>query len=1071
MARTTVSARIFNEAIKSISREIVVKNAYLAQKGDANLNNYIYNDLYVTAAKKLLTKYSLSFLNASLDQIDQLKSQIAYWESQLTKLQNGERVNNMPRPTIEESIEFYEERIVEAEEQIETVISINGTADESSRDAMRTIANFTEYNDYYRMLDGHPSLNSDDTARVLVYNEDYQEMLPIDEQPYGERNRWLLSSDGVKFLSEHKNEEKYKYLQYMTSKRIRPFIARIAGRFEILYCPVSDPQILSEDFMQIYDRSLNYIIRVYYSEAYRRTEAELYEGFIGMMILFMTIAEMHYKYLDADISREFYDLDSLKIVYEAYGVPFYDIIPLKYHKKIVKNINRLICRKGSNQVFFDLCDIFDYDILGIYQYYLFKERRMDGSGDPVVQWKTTDGKEVTYDEDGNPTNLPLDIHGNPVWELNPQGMYDIYFVRANINSDRYTQIIDPNNKVSYDSIVSNDSYWFQFDPDTISTIYNNEYNYIETKYIGVQLMFNMTDLLWESSYFMGMLRDNRSKIDGSAFMISHDRLGTNVPLFDMLIYIITLICKKRGYTGEIRGLFYKVDENGNYLDANGNITTNPDEYVETPTKIARILGFNFKGLLTGSAAIKDAFNQAISHREKTMQGLHIKKDFNEGETFNQMDLDIGNDFFHGDDIQDWIHKNEGFVQSEDGRNLVARLFAAKSTSTKEAETAYFENLDITNMEDISRAFKAMKNMKLDIDTLLYNTHDREEYNALKDLQRLLYTTEIVTEVFEDALTGELPVTYYDLLDSLNPQLATRADDVGVNIDIDDELDYCLVQLQNLCDELKYMIYIDQVDIDIITEYLYKMLMFFKSAKVDLTDFNVVFYISDRSENCLKFIERLYEIKSTVWLDDTFQDLYDQVEKICNEVQIHDRDFVFQFTMEAMNDLGSKKIHIDDGWELNILSRYIPVYTTEDNPLDVDSLTKSETMSYVAQYITGAALPEELTDPTTVCRPYQIQNELQDDMSVKQTIYKLPRKYQRVYKDGVWSPFTSTDMKASLYMTDRIGEKRTPIVSKIAYPIFDKFGNLGLYDFPKRIYVNKKEKDGLFFEDRLTKITG
>ena len=93
------------------------------------------------------------------------------------------------------------------------------------------------------------------------------------------------------------------------------------------------------------------------------------------------------------------------------------------------------------------------------------------------------------------------------------------------------------------------------------------------------------------------------------------------------------------------------------------------------------------------------------------------------------------------------------------------------------------------------------------------------------------------------------------------------------------------------------------------------------------------------------------------------------------------------------------------------------------------------------------------------------------MSIKQTIYKLPRKYQRIYKDGAWSPFTSTDMKTSLYMTDRIGEERTPIVSKIAYPIFDKFGNLGLYDFPKRISVNKKENDGVFFEDRLTKITG
>ena len=592
---------------------------------------------------------------------------------QSDKLENGESINNKPKPTVEESIEYYKELIEENKEQIELVISINDTAPESMRTAMRILVEYNEYNDYYLMLDGHPSTDSDDTARVFVYNEDYGEMLPIDEQPYSERVHWMDSPEGIAFINEHKTEEKFKYLLHMTSKKIRPFVARAADRFEILYCPPTDPTNLRDDFLSIYRMSLNYVISVFYSDAYRIPEPKLYEGFIGMAILFMAIGEMHYKYLDVDISRDFYDLDSLKIIYEAYSVPFYDIIPLKYHKKIVKNINRLLRYKGSNQVFFDLCDIFDYDILGIFQYYLFKERKLDRNNDPYVVWKTTDGKEVSYDEDGNPTNLPVDIEGKPIWEPDLQAMYEIYFVKANINKDRYTQLIDPNNKVTYDSIVNEDSYWFQFDPDTVKTIYENVYNYIETKYIGVQLMFNMTDLLWESSYFMGMLRDNRSKISNSRFMVSHDRLGTSVPLFDMLIYIIALICKKRGYTGEIRGLFYKVDDEGNYLDANGKITTDPSKYVETPTKTARILGFNFKGLLKGLQAIKDPFNQEISHREKTMQGHHIKKDFVDGENFHPFDIAIGNDFFHGDYIQDWIQKNEGFVQSDEGRKTGARL--------------------------------------------------------------------------------------------------------------------------------------------------------------------------------------------------------------------------------------------------------------------------------------------------------------------------------------------------------------------------------------------------------------
>ena len=1063
MARTTVSARIFNDALMDITKELLVKNAYEAMASETEKCDYIYVDRYESAARLLQTKYSTSFLTASLDQIDQLNAQINYWQSQIDKLESGIPINKMPKPTVEESIQYYQELIDENKKQIEIVISINDTASESMRNAMRILVEYNEYNDYYLMLDGHPSTDSDDTARVYVYNEDFGEMMPIDEQPYAEKSRWIDSAEGKAFIEEHKSESKYKYLQYMTTKRIRPFIARAAERFAILYCPPTDPSVLRDDFMNIYKMSLDYVISVFYSDAYRIPEPQLYEGFIGMAILFMAFGEMHYKYLDVDISRDFYDLDSLKIIYEAYSVPFYDIIPMKYHKKIVKNINRLLRYKGSNQVFFDLCDIFDYDILGIFQYYLFKERRLDKNNDPYVMWKTTDGKEVTYDEDGNPTNLPIDMSGNPIWELDLQSMYEIYFVKANINKERYTQLIDPNNKISYDSIVNVDSYWFQFDPDTVKTIYENVYNYIETKYIGVQLMFNMTDLLWESSYFMGMLRDNRSKISDSRFMISHDRLGTSVPLFDMLIYIIALICKKRGYEGEIRGLFYKVDDEGNYLDEKGNITTDPNKYVETPTKTARILGFNFKGLLKGLQSIKDPFNQEISHREKSMQGLHIKKDFNEDEKFHPADIEIGNDFFHGDYIQDWIQKNEGFVQSDEGRNLISRIFAQKSESTSEAKTAYFDNLHITTMEDISRAFKAMKNMKLDIDTLLYNTHNREEYNALRDLQRLLYTTEIVTEVFEDDLTGELAISYYSLLESLNPQLANRFNDE--DIDINDELDYCLIQLQNLCDELKYMIYIDQLDIDVITQYLYKMLEFFKSAKADLTDFNIVFYISDRSENCLKFLERIYKFISNIWIDEPFQEWFDRIEKGSSLTTIKDRSEFLHFVLEVVNSLSSKKIFIDDGWEANLLNEYTVIQTTEKTPLNIDNLKING--NYIALYIDGT-IPEEILNPSTRMRPYQISVK-EVDQKIEQTIYALPIKYKRYYQNNTWSSFKISEMKASVYLSDRISNSKFPAISKLKYPIFDKFANIGLYGNIRNAKINKNESDGLFLIDKIFKI--
>lgn len=54
----------------------IVKNQYLAYFYEKD-TDYIYVDKYESAARQLLSKYSTSYLTASLDQIDQLNAQIA----------------------------------------------------------------------------------------------------------------------------------------------------------------------------------------------------------------------------------------------------------------------------------------------------------------------------------------------------------------------------------------------------------------------------------------------------------------------------------------------------------------------------------------------------------------------------------------------------------------------------------------------------------------------------------------------------------------------------------------------------------------------------------------------------------------------------------------------------------------------------------------------------------------------------------------------------------------------------------------------------------------------------------
>ena len=180
--------------------------------------------------------------------------------------------------------------------------------------------------------------------------------------------------------------------------------ARVANRFDILWRNTIDSSTLEEDFDAVYTSCCNLVNSVYYADAFRKTNS-LYENFLAMSILFMTIQTMQYHYLSVDVIRDFYDTESIKYVYDSYSVPFYNEIPLEYHRKIVKNINKLIGYKGSSQVFFDLFDIFDTN-MNIYTYYLTKVHRFDENGNPTfIVEKDEDGNEI-LDKDDNPVLSP-----------------------------------------------------------------------------------------------------------------------------------------------------------------------------------------------------------------------------------------------------------------------------------------------------------------------------------------------------------------------------------------------------------------------------------------------------------------------------------------------------------------------------------------------------------------------------------------------------------------------------------------------------------------------------------------
>lgn len=406
--------------------------------------------------------------------------------------------------------------------------------------------NYEEMNNYYRMLYGLPDV--EDTE--YIYNTKYIDLtrtdVPIHELTLVELFR--LENNG--YLDELKQRySSKKYLNHLTEKKIEPYVARMAENFAILYITSSEYENMLEDFKTTYE-GCRYSIMTYYTNVLRKNNT-YYDSFMALCILFMTLGLMHYKYLDSDIDREFFDKDSIRYIYEAYGLPFYADIPLDYHIKIAKNINRLLSYKGSTRVFYELFDLFGFGSTDIFEYYIMKTH------------KFVDGKPVfAYNEDGTPDN---------------RAMYEIKFGKVRLYDNPQLEMSDDKNQVPYNDIIASDPYWIS-DEDMLDKLYNGNYNYKESKYLGIQTVYDITKILYEGAFYFKMIFDNREFTDKT--MIYANFVGKDVSLFNLILYACALFGKRYGYCASIS---------------------------DAPHTISKVLGFDFKKNL---ATIRNAISES-----------------------------------------------------------------------------------------------------------------------------------------------------------------------------------------------------------------------------------------------------------------------------------------------------------------------------------------------------------------------------------------------------------------------------------------------------------------------------
>ena len=387
------------------------------------------------------------------------------------------------------------------------------------------LTTYEEQNNYYRMLNGKPDvgdpgilLTEEQVAKLNVEFFDISKRLH--EMTNNEIN--LLDTFGVLDEIKEANPSK-RYLWHLGEKKIDPYLARKALPFGLLYLPPCESTEVYTKFKDRLEINRVFFLQTMYSQAYK-FQSDYYNKFVMCMIIihsFVDMIELSPEYI---IQRELFDMRTIQYVFESQGVEFFPDIPLKYQKRLIKNLNRLIKYKSCDKNLIDIASLFGFDNVELFKYYILK--------DPIM---LEDGsyKHDTYEDPKT---------GEDVEDL--EANYELKFLKVKLDGGIAEEAIrDPFNLYSYEDIVTDDVYWNgPYTAEYVKhEILTHEFNMVMSKYVGMEVTYSLTELALELSYFINMIL--YANIDMSALEIEVPELNSTnkFPLFDLLIGLYSLM--------------------------------------------------------------------------------------------------------------------------------------------------------------------------------------------------------------------------------------------------------------------------------------------------------------------------------------------------------------------------------------------------------------------------------------------------------------------------------------------------------------------------------------------------
>lgn len=760
----------------------------------------------------------------------------------------------------------------------------------------REIDLFEEQNNYYRMLNGLPDIEDNEYFSIsssLAMEYDIDINIPIHriqdyynkkEQGKGDYLISIIEGSGYIDRLIESNPDKY-YLKYIGSNRISLYTARSAKNFQIIQVKkIPVRQSILDVFIRVYEQCREYYVKTIYVSSYNSV-IDNYDNFIAMCIMIMTMQQVAIKQIPLGIKRDFFDIYAIRTLYEAYDIPFNINIDEDTQADLVQNLNMLIQNKATDKVIYNISNLLGFTNVDVYKYYLIKEHKMDIFDTPIFKYKER------FNSDTGSMEVVPDY----------EAMYDLYFQKYKLTNNDYANALkDKTNRVDYESVVSNDAFWWE-DQHVYDRLWKSEYNFVESKYLSLGISYSMTEIMFENVLFLKLIMREHEEFKNLRIKLPRILENQDIPIFDVIILLLCLTSAKHKLWGEIITVPTQVISVVDYI----NNTDRGGAHHDTFT-------FNFNYFFNPKEfEDKDKINEM---KESLIEHINnLDKDELIGNTF-----EFNFDYFslNNKDREKNIEEIKKLIGEEDYEKFL--YYVEKVSIVKEGDNT-------EKIRALNDMFASIKSLYKLINFYMTKTNNKEVYESLKRIYYSLFVSKEMTDIFTisteiiDENSGESNIytrtawTYFEYLYHRNPKLYNSIFEFDINkaydeyilnhpdessmsintfsdkiakgeifVDygklIDNEsnesirnetiyfyVNHIISRLEMVIEDLKFMYTMNDTATPLET-LLVQLVRFFKSYTVDMLGLDTLFICDFKLDNMIKLIDKIHYIEKTIGID-------------------------------------------------------------------------------------------------------------------------------------------------------------------------------------------------------------